>query len=494
MSDREKFNRKHYFPRGAGNPRPTQGLGLKRSRHLASYNEDITICFPTYPGPGQRPDSNVFSEANYDPPKDWPPHGAILRAPQVVWLSCETSENSKGSFTRNLEETRFETFSVRVFGNFNYYDGTFGFVPNILLTLAGEYGIHTSTIFNGQADNTGGYDFKWIDGETNTYVKNGDLGFNYILTALGPQTIVSSGETLRKDGKAGRPYWLTTSIANPYQPIFDHYHNDVFPEVKQRIEALRAGRTWVEVIDWFDTYTDPKNDYWNKDDQNFVAMYVPMCVAAQSLSDHFFGTDFLHIFIGHVSEVLSSDVWNGDTDGDVYQQSRGEVVNAWYNYAGYTVLCFNLTVSYDDFAAATDFPVVIAMPPALPIYHTIGPVYSDDGGITFHNPPLEEPRNVPFTQEESWIQAGGVDGAAQLAQNIVNQKKVVSDFNKGSTDTVTMLRNTMTNEAQYVVDMCEDLKDFGYVYVGDGASLSADDIISLIADHYGFDPSTGKDK
>jgi hypothetical protein len=298
-----------------------------------------------------------------------------------------------------------------------------------------------------------------------------------------------------KDGYYGRPYWYTVSMTNPYPDLFNRFHQVVFPAVKARIEALRPGRTWVEIIDWNDDYTDPPNDYWDESGQDTTIQYVPMVV---SRMDSFYGTNFFHINIGSIFQA-GGNTWDGDTSSDAYKENKEQLTQVTPLYAGFGVALYGLDqgIDFPDFGTAPYFPCNVgAMPPGPMVLHTDGPTWVLDP-VHFTHASVPPPTNYTLpltgsiTSNAVWkSQDFDGDGFAAAQARL---KKTVDDWNQANSDWVdarNQEKEDLNNDAQA---LAADLAEFGFTFEGDGAQIGEDELVALIARHFKFDPQTGKD-
>ena len=262
----------------------------------------------------------------------------------------------------------------------------------------------------------------------------------------------------------------------------------VFAEAKARIEAMRAGRTYVAVIDWMDT-AGTGTPSWGQAGSMF---HLP---APTISSIGYLGTDFLHIYAGEPianrgGGIITDESSNSDLTGlTAHSSSVSRVNNASGWFARYAAKLYT-----PDLAV-----------PVLPLYPTtpnlIGPYYnwpypvndppydSDDStdyglspeyldSIRFATDPpgptFEEAVEEGFTLAQAAYAAGVVFANAPM---VVAQSALDARY-PGAVAAMAQSAATLPNVAS--VD-------------GTTSDLTADSLVSLIAAHYGFDPETGAD-
>lgn len=222
-----------------------------------------------------------------------------------------------------------------------------------------------------------------------------------------------------------------------------------FEEAKSTIEALRPNRTYVKVVRW---------QRFSEDGSGFKRQYNDFVVANQVLgipspgdSDPYFGVNFLHIYAGNFAF---------DTAGDTPEDGalRGE----------------NFLVSNED-------PDAINR-------NINGTVDSDTYSNASSDLSDAFPRFMGYAAKlyssEVCIASGSPDDPPL-------------DWNGFSIDVRNITGFAVGNDlvGQGIFDrLASDLSDFGVTHEGRTSALgSSAAIVSLIAEHFGFDPDTGKD-
>ena len=257
----------------------------------------------------------------------------------------------------------------------------------------------------------------------------------------------------------------------------------VYSDVKSQIESLRKGKTWVDVVRY------PKGGilthYNAYPTTNLGGRYASL--VAPDPTENFFGTDFLHVFCGgHTTgknpfgaSVISSGNFTGPvppylgpayltessiagsgpeyfpylipneyypsisslstnadniTSDSGYLKCRAQVVGSYPKFAGYSVYLYSVNYVPSPYLVGTSFD-------------------------------LEE---IPYGPQFDPFYYLGYLGFAQVDQ-------------------------TVPSLPIDLAAIAKDLAAYGYHYGGASEQLTSGNIVKLIADHYHFDPVTGKD-
>lgn len=321
---------------------------------------------------------------DYEPPTDWPAAGMLLRVPQVAWLT---------PFFPNISSLEPSDVTSAFESNPPYMDRQ-----------------HTSQ---------DGYD---VD--------------EYPATAATIHTEVNNvpaplDRTFTDD--------VTWNVIPNEDYLAQVRLEAAFAEAKGRIEAVRPNRTWVQIN------TFHEEDYSGDDPDKVVDRYAH--ISSPNAFRHYFGTNFLHVFIGFPAlGLLDSDGdgnpgwdytyvgdpdWLVPPDDPTFGDSLFRVTESFDRFAGYAAHLYGYEHDWEEPPdSTTEFPDEVGDP------------------------------IVPFVGS----------GAAALAN----------------------LQLQATNGNAYLEATATELADYGFQYRGT-TEPTADDIVNLIADHFGFDPDTGRD-
>lgn len=437
----------HKFPHFPGGKHKS----FRRSKFL-----DGTI--KAYFAPGQKP--NV-ADNDYQNPTDWNKAKSLLRVPQVVWLSCEVPDHYSDTYTQTF--TRNAVSIATCNGNFTYYTGNA--CPQTILGVPTGNTVYPTrtTIINGGASSNGSVTYQISDGDLATY-SGGPC--NEVLEALAPYVTVSSGP-------ASSEINYTTTIDNAYDKLYRQFHDTVFPAVKAAIESLRAQKTWVEILEFFDENGD--STYWGPEDGH-TSTYTPLIAPTKYFpgndSEDYFGVNFLHIYIGYVYEPVTGTQYMGESNDVIFQNAASSVIDAAKKFVGFTVKLYSILPQWDEYAPASNIPFISDVPDQPKLRQ------ADDT-----NPPTNKMVNP-------WVPAD----PDTLASAKTAQQNAVSGFNDALISDVQHFRNNDNDNQGYLQTMANAFTGDTppVIFVGDGTSLSSDDIVAAIRTHFKFDES-GKD-
>lgn len=227
--------------------------------------------------------------------------------------------------------------------------------------------------------------------------------------------------------------------------------------VKSQLEAIRSGRTWVHIADWFTwagvTDSDPAfqdcsevgdpNDF----DFRYIAdqpSYLHLRSPLSSDTQPYLGVDFLHIYAGHwardngfAREFTTVDV-TPVTETDAYLSDKANIVANAQKFRRFALRCYGYTQTWDQYPLA-------------------------EHGDDFASP-----------------------GGSGTFNDFINQTNAFNSDDPVNSNGV--LSDTCSDLASALSDSSADVQ-----YAGLWDDVSADEIVQAIADHFGFDPSTGKD-
>lgn len=270
----------------------------------------------------------------------------------------------------------------------------------------------------------------------NSYFKYAGIGPLY------PDSYVYHIHAIDADGNILPEYFLAipgVTTANA-EYIEQERLKSVFSEAKSRIESVRAGRTWVLAWDW----VDPTGPTQSHSFDGFV-----QCQAPRVSSLPFLGTDFLNIWCGDALLDVSGTRFTVDA----YEPGSAPDEDPWF--AG--------------------------------MYRR---VVGTHGSFRGHRTALFHPGVSWSGSYERFIDAGGSDGDWFYVDRAVP----ASRLELISSPSIDSERAIQYGRIGGLFDYFEsELGDYGVSHSGDTSDMTADSLVELIADHYGFDPETGRD-
>lgn len=277
----------------------------------------------------------------------------------------------------------------------------------------------------------------------------------------------------------------------------------IFVAVKGRIEGLRPGRTWVMIPDWgvrddptlFPTQVQDGFhnglNLWTRN--SFPCMRAPHRVSEDGTpNEAWFGVDFLHVYAGQLFYDFADaedafpvrfpwDGTGGDPDPSAnssddlaslfscYGNSHADVLLADRNFSRYAVRAWD--AGGLDWAGA----------------------FTGDFGVGFIiSSTVEDPPHRPFPTTPEEVAAQAADDAADLAHVIALANAMAP---AAAAVALAAFATTFAGNAASMGLLCAALAGQGLDFAGEGSLLGLDEesLVKLIADHYRFDPDTGKD-
>lgn len=216
----------------------------------------------------------------------------------------------------------------------------------------------------------------------------------------------------------------------------------LFGQVKSEIEGIRAGRTWIEVIDWNDWRTggEVENDFNYGTDGFSILDIPPLTLDGDEVATPFFGTNFLNIYCG--------DILQGH--------------NSFYDYFTQSDLVTPIPLN-EYIEWQRNYPTLIAA-------SRLHPAYSIR---------LYHPKSVfgHWIIEDVSLPLVAVDETGSLHARD-------DAFNGYPGRTSAAMDEACSLAAGDDLDM---------THPGDTSSITATSLKTLIADHFGFNSDTGKD-
>lgn len=230
----------------------------------------------------------------------------------------------------------------------------------------------------------------------------------------------------------------------------------IFLDAQARIEAIRPNRTWVHVPDWLSwspgpdsssppflpfAGVGPGSEFQYRYTQG-RATYLPFRSPLDSDDGDFFGTNFLHFYVGHWGrDEFGSRSFNTTDvtpvlETSAYIADKSNIEANAPKFHRFSVRCYGYTQTWEQYPLASE-----------------GDVWAGPNGGTFN-------------------------------------------------DYIRSLNSTNTNDSldsnDLIMAACGDLEadgvkgsDIRYAGLFDG--MSSGDVVAAIASHFGFDPDTGKD-
>lgn len=206
----------------------------------------------------------------------------------------------------------------------------------------------------------------------------------------------------------------------------------VFQEVKDRIESIQPGRCWVEIMDWNDPRGfDPDSAPYATPADDYFSDGFLQIAAPQADPGPFFGTDFLNVWAG----------------------------------SGFFDAAFRTNfVPYVPTSPPDDDPLI-----GRPKSRLVA-AYPD---FRRHATKLYHPGQV-------WgLPDVGPDPAAALTTGYADFAELGAESN--------------ASDSGLFDTFASDMADLGFEHPGPTTGLDADSLVKLIADHFRFDPDTGRD-
>jgi hypothetical protein len=233
--------------------------------------------------------------------------------------------------------------------------------------------------------------------------------------------------------------------------------NAAFESAKATIEGLRPNRTWVEINLWQRTFTSSLDGNTKQWDDLYEDTQVLPILAPPSEAEPYFGLNYLHLYAGNYV-FDNTFVSGGDT-----LATRNEWWHVSYNPPGDTFSEENLADQIADLEAGAEFAAGIARLQA---------AYPNFVGYRtrLYAPDLTE--FIPNDPEDPFMWNGQPLSVDSVTSDAIANEKIAQAL---------------------LASLAGSLGDQGVTYHGDTSGLDAGSIVSLIAAHFGFDPSTGRD-
>lgn len=383
----------------------------------------------TYWASGQAPDGYAGRFNTYRKPRAWARPNSPLRVPQMVWLNLGIYGAPFATQTFQWYKTGWQTW---VGDN----DGS------------GEVKAYAGLPPTVHVDKW----IQWNDGHIEVHHDNVPSDPTFVWTP-GDATYVTPTLIFGTSTPAG-PSPVLSSITAPNAWYQEGLRlQALFAAVKAAIESLRPNRTWVDLVtDWYD---DPYNTAW----------WEYMIAPDQPQDQPWFGTNWLNIFCGgpasyNVNLFSGTNSMPGDnlpshaplpiSSDPEYTFSRANFVAAYPSFAGCYTWLYNPPASYPGFSGSA--PVDPTKP---------------------SNP---FPGNIASNAFELFLEAQNASWASQF-----------STYNSDST----LITSYVTS---YWTAVANDMAAYGFSYKGSTAQLAdVRTVVGLIAQHFGFDPTTGLD-
>ncbi len=290
-------------------------------------------------------------------------------------------------------------------------------------------------------------------------------------------------------------------LAVPYGAEEDRI-DALFFEVESRITALRPGRTFIKHWgNWQAFSNNLDGPPW------YFAMIntIDHLLAPPLTETEYLGTDFLHVFAGlpfmHVESVVTNGLINaGIGFSPIYLDDSLDIAENYPSFKGIGV--------GDGFLHATSDNIVFAVNLADPNNAGWG-----DGAGGFLGPIVlkPDPTDNPsfnsslerltaaypnFRGYKALVYAPRVDGQGVDFLDVADDPPEPDDPAKVLIwiDALTLSNTHADGLGSYLRNTCGLATDFGVEFKGPSTDIdSADTLVGLIADHFGFDPVTGKD-
>lgn len=397
----------------------------------------------TFYGPGQPPDSGGANET-YQPPDDWPPKSyCSIRVPQVVWVTATFPQQ----FTPTLEQ---------------HTDG---------LTME-DWVCNDETVWYAEPPTRPGPLFGWNLGGNDTCVgfwnNDGQHSWVHERTDFSLGVIEHSSDT----APANKALWVdkwNVSTENEGYRLYNQFLG-LLDSVKTIVESQRKGYTWVNHLIWFnDSVTNPNNYFVNTpfDNISYTAFTCPE-------EEEYFGLDFLHLHFGNVAEQVDFDIvpaFTAFTYGVAQRQlsfMRG--VN---QFRRFKIMLFDYQPDWTLYPPLSGVSDLARIPrPTVPAMK-----YAADnvgGGNAF--------------KQANWVFAQADSDRPTILSNFITAfnapsgPRGVANFN---------LTDPQNRNSSFITSAVADLssQNIEIEYMGPCDSLSANDIVGIIQDHYQWPPA-----
>lgn len=463
----QKFNQPTnipFFTKDKSNQITTPDF-LKKNRHK------------TYFGPGQAPDGMTGTAAGYREPMLWNKPSSLLQVPQMVWLSeafieghTQTYEQVLGfgdsDFMIQCNNTDLSTISVSVPGEDDPVEIEIADAINTLIWVDGHIEIFHNKSWFQLGLGIGGsgiYGYSISPAEA-PYVTGygGPVSDGIYFLDAPPNTSPSL-----KLGKASALPTFTHTIDN-YNYIEYQRIDPIFKIVKEKIEKIRPNRTWVDIVDYDGGLNWPAQGIANWPNDRFqngnIAMRTgdtPQTAAYGHIvvpdpEEGFFGTNFLHIYVGGLGE----DTFDNPDNVGAYQPrlqtltdptylaSKARLIACYPKFAGYNVYLYG-----------------------------VGTTGQQEIMAEFDPYPLPSPACTPAVFRGPYN---------QLVSTNTSRNDLVDALNAN-------LMLIGPSFSTYFNNVAADLKKYGYKYGGDSNVITVDYLVQLIAKNFNFNPTTGED-
>jgi hypothetical protein len=415
------------FPEATPPVKPNKTLGATIQRPSFITAKPLLSTppakFKAYFASGQAPDGMTDMRRGYQIPLDWNKASTQLRMPQMVWLSLvgiDIGIQYIKSYPTNA--TVYEVFW-----------------PALKGPIA-----------------TGGtsYDqFQNSLGGTNTYIQPPGA-------ATDEYNVVTGNYFEDVEAVLSAPNYFNMENTR-LQPIC--------AAVKNKIEKLRPGRTWVDFIDYnnfnaFPNTTINPDGNWEKY-PTFSTGAMWSYMITPDPTEKFLGTNFLNINIGGQGSGPGGDSTNttgffilDEAPDSGYGYSKNRLKLNVPKFAKYRVMLFSVGGEGQQ-----------------------NPIEGDDPAI-----PIPGPIGVGTTMGDSLAGYLLMDNSGRYAVTNAARESQVAHYNETITGWGPKLK------AFYML-VADDLKDYGFTYEGDSSNIDEDLLVNLIAKNFNFNPSNGKD-
>ncbi|WP_143206412.1 hypothetical protein [Singulisphaera sp. GP187] len=271
---------------------------------------------------------------------------------------------------------------------------------------------------------------------------------------------------------------------------------EAFAAAKSHIESIRAGRTWVKVVDWLDTDNTGTGGYVMS--SNFPHLSAPTLGSGPfGTNAGYLGSDFLHIFAGSIIEDTAGFIRLvkfafGDLTSDTaHRNSVERVKDAIPKFRGYRAMLYSTNLdAVKEIVPAYEFTFsgIVIHNPGDQYWDVTEAPYPDDFNYCIVNidavlDTSASGSGPPTVRQLAEAQAAGL---TTTRNNDINGYMV--------TDTTVHFAATLSSMEHSVSAFNWSGSDPNPVSIeGTTSDLTAESLIALIAAHYGFDPGTGRD-
>lgn len=441
----------------------------------------------TYFGPGQDPSCIM----EYSEPTEWRDVGSLFRMPQVVWLSGMAYGQNDSIPASQLTASYNNSVAITYIGQ--PLDESFvnAILPDPRFNYHSPFDLVIRYLRKA---------WTW------------DLIYQGGVRKKLIQTVVDASDGVTLENPDGLT-WAYEIVDGPPAPPtstwigIDNSHTqhdrlmDIFAAAKDRIETLRPGKTWVRVNEWFPNKPVTSDDVPYDSGSIFyplVSMLVPPEPDSAGYSyfgdgvpptvqDDYIGTDFLNVWVGPPMSNLDNQANKKGVPWDMTLYSdliKDQFLKAKKRFRRLGVHFWGPDTSYSTSELPSPPPTV---PPTVP-----------DGFIPWGGEAEVEPSSFAQASELYLYSPDNptafANAAARVSENYANDLSVYMSQLAAKSSWESDNPSQQADDINTYHLIVDDLDDDCVQYQGTSSELTVDSLVEAIADFFGFDSSTGKDK